>query len=167
MFGARFKHIQMLRLDSPHLKLAANSQTSNLPPIPTRHRGTAPWHFRAASRRHRGQLHPVASRAAYPESNDLAMSRLRIRERIISSCVCLQQLQLHSTCVLALGQQPIEYAYWSVNRLGCRTSISTALCNRWMKLYCPLQQVDEIVLSIPWYLFLRPITSEILQCVVQ
>ena len=68
---------------------AANSQTSNFPPNPhilTRHRSTAELQ----------NCESLASRLAVPSRlqrsllpNDLAMSRLRTREMIISPCVGL------------------------------------------------------------------------------
>ena len=92
---------------SPHLSsLAANSQTSNLPQILTRHRSTA-------ERRVVG-IEPSRTESLIeepaPESNDLAMSCLCIRERIISSCVGLAPTSLnvctrHSqTCAYVVQQ---------------------------------------------------------------
>lgn len=64
-------------------QLEANSQNLNLPRILTRHRSTS---YRAASRRHRAAPIRFFVEEPTPEANDLAMSRLRTRERIVSSC---------------------------------------------------------------------------------
>ena len=66
----------------------ANSQTSNLPPNPhilTRHRSTA--ELRVVGIETSGTESHTEEPSA--ESNDLAMSRLRTRETIISPCVGL------------------------------------------------------------------------------
>ena len=66
----------------------ANSQTSNLPPNPhilTRHRSTAELRVVGIETSRTESLTEEPS----PESNDLAMSRLRTRETIISPCVGL------------------------------------------------------------------------------
>ena len=68
-------------------QLRANSQTSNLPPNPhirTRHRSTV--ELRVVIETSRTESLTVEPS---PESNDLAMSRLRTRETIISPCVGL------------------------------------------------------------------------------
>ena len=68
----------------------ANSQTFNLPPILTPHRSTAELRVVGIeTSRTESLMHPS------PESNKLAMSRLNIRERHISSCVGLA-LSLYS-----------------------------------------------------------------------
>ena len=67
---------------------AANSQTSNLPPNPhilTRHRITAEQRVVGIETSRTESLTEEPS----PESNNLAMSRLRTRETIISPCVGL------------------------------------------------------------------------------
>ena len=66
----------------------ANSQTSNLPPNPhilTRHRSTAELRVVGIETSRTESLTEEPS----PESNNLAMSRLRTRETIISPCVGL------------------------------------------------------------------------------
>ena len=66
----------------------ANSQTSSLPPNPhirTRHRSTAELRVVVIETSRTESLTEEPS----PESNDLAMSRLRTRETIISPCVSL------------------------------------------------------------------------------
>ena len=66
----------------------ANSKTSNLPPNPhmrTRHRSTAELRVVVIETSRTESLTEEPS----PESNDLAMSRLRNREAIISPCVGL------------------------------------------------------------------------------
>ena len=84
----------LLLFVSPHLRgreLArsrANSQTSNLPPIPhilTRHRSNAELRVVGIETSRTESLTEEPS----PESNNLAMSRLRTREMIISPCVGL------------------------------------------------------------------------------
>ena len=66
----------------------ANSQTSNLPPNPhilTRHRSTAELRIVGIETSPTESLTEEPS----PESNNLAMSRLRTRETIVSPCVGL------------------------------------------------------------------------------
>ena len=67
---------------------AANSQTSNLPPNPhilTRHRITAEQRVVGIETSRTESLTEEPS----PESNNLAMSRLRTRDTIVSPCVGL------------------------------------------------------------------------------
>ena len=76
----------LLRFVFPHLSsLPANSQTSNLPPILTRHRSTAELRVVGIETSRTESLTEEPS----PESNDLVMSRLRTRETIITPCVGL------------------------------------------------------------------------------
>ena len=86
--------LQLLRFFPPHLRAGelarsrANSQTSNLPPNPhilTRHRSTAELRVVGIETSRTESLTEEPS----PESNNLAMSRLRTRETIISPCVGL------------------------------------------------------------------------------
>ena len=66
----------------------ANSQTTNLPPNPhilTRHRNTAELRVVGIETSRTESLTEEPS----PESNDLAMSHPRTREKIISPCVGL------------------------------------------------------------------------------
>ena len=96
MIGARWSRYSFFFCLTPS-QLAANSQSSNLSPILTRHRSTA-------------ELRVVGIEASCtqltPESNDLAMSRLYIRQ---NNCQLLRwptdQLPLHSTCVLATRER--------------------------------------------------------------
>ena len=83
---------------SPHLssQLAAISQTSNLPPILTPQRSTAELRLVGVET----SCSPLLTEERMPESNDLAMSRPRIRQNDLSA-PALGWLQLHSTCVLA------------------------------------------------------------------
>ena len=70
--------------------ISARSQQSkfaNFQPPPTPH--PAPQHCRTASRRHRHWQYQVTHRRAYSRSNNVAMSRVRILESIISSNVGL------------------------------------------------------------------------------
>ena len=84
----------LLLFFSPHLgagelaRSRANSQTSNLPPIPhilTRHRSTAELRVVGIEASRTESLTDEPS----PESNNLAMSRLRDRETITSPCAGL------------------------------------------------------------------------------
>ena len=94
MIGARSSRYIVVFF-SPHLKSSrarsqqrANSQTCNLPPNPhifTRHRSTAELRVVGIETSRTESL----SKETSPESNDLAMSRLRTRETIISPCVGL------------------------------------------------------------------------------
>ena len=112
---------------SPHLRsreLARsreqNSQTSNLPPNPqilTRHRCTAGVRVVgiATSRTESLTVEPS------PESNDLAMSRLRIRESIFSPCVGLAPslnvctLKNRNCCTAAVHSSTavIAHEFWA------------------------------------------------------
>ena len=84
--------LQLLRFFPPHLRAGelarsrANSQTSNLPPNPhilTRHRSTAELRVVGIDTSRTETLTEELS----PESNNLAMSRLRTGETIISPSV--------------------------------------------------------------------------------
>ena len=85
-------------------QLAANSQTSNLSPILTRHRSTAEPRVVGIETSCTQSL----IKEPTPESNDLAMSRLRIPERIISPWVGLGPTSFDvctSWCVLAISKR--------------------------------------------------------------
>ena len=73
---------------SSRARSTANSQTSDPPPNPdilTRHRSTAEMRVIGIET---SRTEPLTAEAS-PESNDLAMSRLRTRETTISPCVGL------------------------------------------------------------------------------
>ena len=84
---------------------AANSQTSNLrrnPHILTRHRSTAKLRVVGIETSRTKSLTDEPS----PESNNLAMSRLRNRETIISPCVGLAPSLNVCTCLLYTSPSP-------------------------------------------------------------
>ena len=87
MIGARSnRHIVAFCLNGSQLaRSRANSQTFNLPPILTRHRSTAELRIVGIETSRTESLVEEPT----PESNNIAMPRLRIRARHISSFVRL------------------------------------------------------------------------------
>ena len=106
----------------------ANSQTFNLPPILTRHRSTAELRVVGIETSRTTSLVEEPT----PESNNIAMSRQRIRERHISSCVGLavsldvctrnSQTYTYSLYMHACGSTEVVYD----RKTGKTTAVNTA-----------------------------------------
>ena len=139
MIGARSSRYSVFF--SPHLRARelarsrANSQTSNLPPnrhILARHRSTAELRVVGIETSRTESL----TEKPFPESNDLAMSRLRIRETIISPCVGLAPLlsaftrnsQTH-IIYMVLQSRSMTYQVWQKKGTAVHNSTATGVHN--------------------------------------
>ena len=98
----------------------ANSQTSNLPPNPhilTRHRLSAELRVVGIETSRTESLTEEPS----PESNDLAMTRLRTRETIVSPCVglapslnvCTSTRKKRNCCTQHSNTAVIAHGFWA------------------------------------------------------
>ena len=113
-------------------RISARSEFANFEPPPTPH--PAPQHCRAASRRHSCTQSLLDEPT--PESNDLAMSRLRIRETIISPCVGLAPLlsaftrnsQTH-IIYMVLQSRSMTYQVWQKKGTAVHNSTATGVHN--------------------------------------